>query len=316
MASRAGWMALSVVYVVWGSTYLGMRYAVETLPAFGFAGVRFILAGLLLAVGLLIFKGPAALRLDRRGWILGLLTGFLMVLWGNGLVVVGEEQVSSGLAALLIAALPLFIVIMRRLFGERPVVATIGGVAVGFAGLTVLMLAGTPTGSAGAHGNAWWGPWLVLSAAIGWGMGTMLLSRGPKRENPFAVTVLQLIAGGVYMLFASVIRGEQLNLAAVSPRSWWAFGYLVIAALVALTCYTIALDRLPVSTVATYAYVNPVIAVLLGILLAGERFTPLQGLGGLLVCVAVVVVVRAESRAPKIASGTVRPVWQAAARGD
>ncbi len=198
------------------------------------------------------------------------LSGLLLPAWGNGLVAIGQQQVASGLAALLIAAVPLYIVLLRALTGDRPRMATLLGVGVGVGGLAVLLLAGPAGGSGGVFGNEWWGSWLVLLAGVGWATGTFCTTRLPVPPNPFALAAVQMLVGGAVLLSISLGIGDRLDVAAVTPVAWWAWAYMaVVVALGAFSAYAYALAHLPVSTVATYAYVNPVIAVLLGVLRGG-----------------------------------------------
>jgi len=299
------WIALGVVYVVWGSTYLAIRYMVESMPPLTSAGLRFAVAGVLLGAVLVAVRGWRVLRMTRAQLGTAVLLGFLLPAWGNGLVTVAEQQTASGLAALLIASVPLYIVLLRLLAGDRPRRSTLIGVVVGLAGLAVMLLTGGADGSGGTVGAAWWGPWLVLLAALGWAAGSFAATRMPTPPNPFALTAVEMVAGGVIMVAAGVLTGERLELAAVTAPSWTAWTFLVtVGSIGAFSSYVYVLGRLPVSTVATYAYVNPVIAVLLGVLIAGERFGLAQLLGGALVVAAVVVVIASERRRPPAVGAT------------
>jgi len=300
--TRGGWLAwaaLGVVYVVWGSTYLAIRFTVETMPPLLSAGGRFLASGALLCLAVLVFAGRRGFRMTWRQFGTAALVGVLLPAWGNGLVVVAERHVASGLAALLIASVPLYVVVFRRLIGQRPPPVTLAGVAIGLVGLAVLLLGGP---IAGAHGTAWWGPWLVLLAAFGWACGTVAGSRLPVPPNPVTFSAVGMLVGGAVLGLGGVVRGERVELSEVSTASWLGWVYLVVLGAVAFSAYVYALGRLPVSTVATYAYVNPVIAVLLGIMLADEVFGLAQLGGGLIVLCAVVLVVRAESRAKPTAA--------------
>ncbi|WP_121012588.1 EamA family transporter [Saccharothrix australiensis] len=278
------WAALGVVYVVWGSTYVAIRFTIETIPPLLSAGTRFLAAGLVLA---LVLRGR--MRMTGPQLRTAVLVGLLLPVWGNGLVVVAEQSVSSGLAALLVASVPLYVVLFRRLGGERPPRVTYAGVALGLVGLGVLLLHDV-------GGSTWWGPWLVLLAAFGWALGSYLNGRLPSGD-PFAMSSVEMIVGGLVLTLGGLVAGERFAPAAVSPASWWAWGYLVVfGSLLAFSSYVYVLGKLPVSTVATYAYVNPVIAVLLGVWLADERFGAYQLAGGVLVVLAVGLVVRAERR--------------------
>jgi len=291
------WIALGVVYLVWGSTYLGIRFLIESAPAMLASGARFVGAGLILAAIVAIVAGPGALRFTRPQLVTAALVGLLLPGWGQGLVTVAEHHVSSGLTALLVACMPLYVVLLRRILGERPPRVTLLGVSLGLCGLGVLVLAGAEGGSAGVTGNAWWGPWLVLLAVLGWALGSVASTRLPTPPNPFGLAAVEMMIGGTALAGAGLLAGERWELGATSTSSWISWGYLLVfGSLLAFSSYIYVLGQLPVSTVATYAYVNPVIAVMLGMLLAGERFSLVQLGGGLLVLLAVVLVVRAEQR--------------------
>ncbi len=288
------WVALGIVYVLWGSTYLANRLIIGTVPPLLTGGVRFLIGGALLAIVVVFVAGRTAFRMTRAQLATTALSGVLLPAWGFGLVTLGQQQVSSGLAALLIAVTPLYIVVLRALTGDRPRRATLVGVGVGVAGLALLLLVG-PGGSGGTEGNAAWGPWLILLAALGWATGTFILTRLPVPANPFALAAVQMFVGGAVLFTISLATGERLDVAAVAPVAWWAWAYLsVVVSLGAFSAYAYALASLPVSTVATYAYVNPVIAVLLGTLVVGETFSPLQLAGGAVVLLAVLLVIAAE----------------------
>lgn len=294
------WVALGAVYVFWSSTYLANRFVITDVPPMLAVGLRFAVGGTLLVLVALAVAGPRALRMSRAQLGTTVLSGLLLPGWGNGLVVVAQQHVASGLAALLIAAVPLVIVVLRAATGDRPGSATVLGVGVGAAGLAVLLLAGASGGSGGTVGAAWWGPWVVLLAALGWAAGTFATTRLPVPPSPLGLAAVQVCVGAVVTLAIGLAAGERLDAAAVAPVSWWAWGYLAVVVTVgAFTAYAYALAHLPVSTVATYAYVNPVLAVLLGVLVAGERYTPVQLAGGTVVLGAVVLVILAERRAAR-----------------
>jgi drug/metabolite transporter (DMT)-like permease len=289
------WVALGVVYVLWGSTYLGNRLIIADVPPLLAGGARFLVGGVLLGLVVLAVAGRAAFRMTLGQFGTTALSGLLLPAWGNGLVALAQQQVASGLAALLIAAVPLYIVVLRTFTGDRPRPATLAGVAVGVAGLAILLLAGSSSGSGGVDGNAWWGPWLVLLAGLGWATGTFATTRLPVPANPFALAAVQMFVGGLILTVVSLASGDRLDIGSVSAVAWWAWAYMaVVVSLAAFGAYAFALASLPVSTVATYAYVNPVIAVLLGVLVANERFSPVQLVGGAVVLVAVVLVIAAE----------------------
>ncbi|MFE0702797.1 EamA family transporter [Streptomyces sp. NPDC058872] len=289
----AVWAALGIVYVVWGSTYLGIRIVVETLPPFLSGGARFVTAGLLLAAVVAWRQGVSALKANRRELGSAALVGLLLVLGGNGLVVLAETSVPSGLAALLIAAVPIWVVLLRATLGERPGPGAVGGVLLGFAGLGVLTLPGL-SGEVKIGGVL-----LVLVAALSWSIGSVSSARLTLPANPFTASAYEMLAGGLAALAVALLRGEHHDLdpAAVSGRSWAALAYLIVfGSLIAFTAYAWLLQTAPVSLAATYAYVNPIVAVLLGALVLNEALTWPIALGGVIVVGAVCLIVSTERR--------------------
>lgn len=290
------WASLGVVYVVWGSTYLAIRFSVETMPPLLSAAGRFLASGVLLCLAVLVFAGPRGFRMTWPQFGTAALVGVLLPAWSNGLVAIAELHTASSLTALLIASVPLYVVVLRRLIGQRPPSVTLAGVLVGMAGLAILLLGGSV---AGAQGSTWWGPWLVLLASLGWASGTVAGSRLPVPHNPVTTSAVGMLVGGAVLTATGFAAGERVDLTTVSSHSWFGWAYLVVFGALAFCAYVYALGHLPVSTVTTYAYVNPMIAVLLGFLLADERFGAAQLAGGVVVVFAVVLVVRAEGRAAR-----------------
>ncbi|MGW7315394.1 EamA family transporter [Streptomyces sp. NPDC054854] len=287
----AVWTALALVYVVWGSTYLGIRIVVETMPPFLSAGARFITAGLLLA-GIVAWRsGPAALRATGAQLRSAVLVGLLLILGGNGLVVLAETHVPSGLAALLVASVPMWVVVLRAATGDRPPARTLVGVLVGLAGLAVL----TGPGLSGQVRLS--GVLMVVVAAVLWSLGSFSASKLPLPGNPFTGSAYQMLAGGTGGIVVGLLRGEQhgLDLGAFSTASWVAQAYLVlIGSVVGFTAYAWLLRAAPLSLVSTYAYVNPVVAVALGALILDEALTWPILLGGGIVVAGVGVIVSTE----------------------
>ncbi|MCX4691234.1 EamA family transporter [Streptomyces sp. NBC_01408] len=289
----AVWTALALVYVVWGSTYLGIRIVVQTMPPFLSAGVRFITAGLLLAAVVAWRYGPAALKATPAQLRSTVVVGLLLILGGNGLVVLAETSVPSGLAALLVAAVPMWVVVLRAGTGDRPPLRTLGGVLVGLAGLAVLTLPGL-SGAVRLSGVL-----LVVAASVLWSLGSFSASKLTLPGNPFTGSAYQMLAGGVGAVLVGLLRGEHRGLdpAAFSTASWLALGYLVLfGSLVGFTAYVWLLQAAPLSLVSTYAYVNPVVAVALGWLILDEALTWPIVLGGAIVVAAVGVIVSTERK--------------------
>ncbi|MFI9326702.1 EamA family transporter [Kitasatospora sp. NPDC052868] len=292
----AVWVALALVYVVWGSTYLAIRIALETMPSFLSAGARFLCAGLLLAGFVAVRRGPAELRVSLPQLGSSALVGGLLLTGGNGLVVLGENSIPSGLAALLVAAVPLWMVLLTATVGERPKPVELAGVLLGLAGLVVL--------SAPAIGGdiAPVGVIAVICATLTWSAGSFAAKRIPMPASVLAASAYQMLAGGLGNVLIGLARGEEhgLNLAEVSGRSWLALGYLVLAgSLVGYTAYAWLLKSAPLTLVATYAYVNPVVAVLLGWLVLAEPLTGPTLAGGAIVVAGVCLVVSVSRRPAK-----------------
>ena len=287
------WTCLGIVYVVWGSTYLGIRVVDETMPPLLTSGVRFLLAGAIVYLVLLVRRGPGELRVTREQLASCALIGTLLVAGGNGLVMLGELHVPSGVAALIIASVPLWVVLYRRVGGERVPRATLAGVALGFTGVALLLLPGGSGGDVRLLSLL-----LVCLAAPCWALGSYLSGRRTLPADPFLSTALQMMIGGGVTLLAGAARGELggLDPSTFSDRSLVSFAYLVaIGSLVAFTAYVWLLQHAPISKVATYAYVNPVIAILLGWAILSEEITASIVAGAVVVVASVATIVRKES---------------------
>lgn len=284
--------ALLVVYVVWGSTYLAIRVVVEEAPPLAGMGARFVAAGLVLAA-LLRLRGRS-LRITPRQLAGAAALGALLPLGGNGLVAVGEDLgAPSGIAALLVAAVPLWVILLRLSAGERPRSLTVVGVVLGFLGLAWLVLAGKDA-VGGSYSLLAAG--LIVAATLFWSYGSFIQPRLPLPSDVFVVTVWEMLTGGLMMLALGYAMGERLSLD-YSARVLTAWTYLVLfGSVLAFTAYVWLLANAPVSLVATYAYVNPVVAVLLGWLILDEPVTAAIVVGGGIVVAAVALVIRSERR--------------------
>ncbi|HEX9945667.1 MAG TPA: EamA family transporter [Thermoanaerobaculia bacterium] len=262
-------LALGAVYLIWGSTYLAIRFAIETIPPFLMAGARYLTAGALL-YGWARWRGAPRPRLVH--WRSAVLIGAFLLLAGNGGVVWSEQRIDSGLTALLISTEPLWIVLLvwLRTGRRRPDARVLAGLALGFAGL-VMLVRPSPSGGVDPLGAA-----VLLGASMSWAWGSMYGQRAPLPSSPLAATGMQMLGGGALLLLASLVTGEPARFvpAAVSLRSWLCLAYLIVfGALVAFTAYSWLLRVAPPVLVSTYAYVNPVVAVILGWALAGEPLT-------------------------------------------
>lgn len=288
-------VALGTVYLVWGSTYLAIKYVVEGgLPPFLAMGTRFLLAGLVLTAAILLVRGRAAFSVTRAQLVTAAICGLFLLVGGNGLVAVAEQDVDSGLAALLIAGTPLWVVLLRAVLRDRPSAATVAGLLLGLAGVVVLLLPGV-------HGAADLGPLLLVClSSLLWSCGTVLATRRPMPADPFVTTVVEMAVGGTAMVLLGSAGGEwgRLRLAGTEPSSWIAFAYLVlVGSVLGYSAYVWLLARAPLSLATTYAYVNPAVAVALGALFLAEPLTAEVLIGGAVIIVAVAWVITAESRA-------------------
>jgi drug/metabolite transporter (DMT)-like permease len=218
--------------------------------------------------------------------------GVLLLTGGNGGVAVAEQTVPSGLAALLVAEVPLWLVCLRLLARDTPRRATTAGTALGFVGIAILALPGSHPA-----GTALWGILLIIGATLCWSSGTFATPRVGMPSNPFVAATYEMVTAGVVLLVAGAAAGEpgRVHLAAVPPRAWLALAYLIVfGSLVAFSAYVWLLRNAPLSLVATYAYVNPVVAVILGALILGEQVTAPILIGGAVVVAGVGLVVSVE----------------------
>jgi drug/metabolite transporter (DMT)-like permease len=289
-------VALGAVYLIWGSTYLAIRFAIETIPPFLMAGCRYLTAGALI-YGWSRLRGAPRPTLIQ--WRSALILGAFLLLIGNGGVVWAEQHVDSGLAALLISTEPLWIVLLVWLQTgrKRPDWRVVTGLVLGFIGLVMLVRPGS--GSVNALGAA-----VLGLASLCWAWGSLYGQRAPLPSSPLAATGMQMLSGGAWLILASTLSGEpsRFALAAVSVKSLLALGYLIVfGAIVAFTAYVWLLRVAPPVLVSTYAYVNPVVAVLLGWLFAGEPLTGKTLAAAAVILTGVALISSAQGRrsAPK-----------------
>ncbi len=294
--ARSGlfWLALWTIYLVWGSTYLAIRVMVETMPPLLGAGIRFFLAGAILYLVLAVRRRRILLPISGGELLAAAVVGTLLLLGGNGLVTVAEQDVPSGLAALIFASIPLWVILLRLVARERIGRATLGGVAVGFLGVAILVLPGDRPGSAPL-----WGLLLLVVAAALWASGSFASTRLRLPADQFVSTAAPMIAAGALMIVSGLAAGEgsKFHVSSFSTRSLAGLAYLTfIGSLLAFTAYVWLLQNAPLSTVATYAYVNPLVAVVLGWAILSEELTFTVLLATVVIVAAVAFVVWRESR--------------------
>ena len=279
------WIALWTVYVIWGSTYLAIAIAVEDLPPLLAVSTRFLAAGGILAAWL-AWRRRSSLRITRAELGAAALIGVLLP-GANAVLFFAERDVPTGLASLIIASVPLWVVLLRLMARERLSGAVIASVLVGFAGVAVLL---RPSGGASAAGLA-----LCLLSALMWATGSFLSSRRPLPPDPIAATSYEMLCGGAVMLPLGLATMHSFDVSGSSAAAWL---YLVVfGSLVGYTAYVWLLAHAPLGTVATYAYVNPIVAIGLGFLFRDEELTPQILLGAAIVVASVAVVVRREAPA-------------------
>ena len=292
------WLGMLVLYVVWGSTYLGIAIAVDTIPPFLMAAVRFLLAGAILLAWSIAREGRSFVRPSRREWRDSAIVGALLLAGGNGLVAFGEGTVPSGIAALLVALMPVWVAILGGIFlGDRLPRLAVIGIAVGFAGVAILV---GPSAVGGAGALDPLGLGACLLAPIAWAAGSLFASRrAALPSRPLVATGLQMSLGGLVLAVMAALSGELATFdpAAVTRDSLLAFAYLtVIGSILAFTVYGWMLRAAPLPLVATYAYVNPVVAVILGWLVLGEAIDPRSVLAGAVIVFGVALIITARGR--------------------
>lgn len=289
------WTAMWVVYLVWGSTYLGTAVLGESIPPLLGVGVRYLLAGGLLLAFVAVWR-PGALRISAVELRTCIFLGVSMMAFSLGVLALALRYVPTGVAALLVSVVPIWVVIVRLIAGERPNWRTLVGVGVGFGGVALMLAPGGGTSPHGGEGELLiWSAMIVISSGV-WAWTSW---KAPKLKGPthtVTANTYQLLIGGVALVVAGLVIGERWDVGTVTARSLWALVYLVVVgSLVAWTAFSWVLRNVPVSLGSTYAYVNPVVAVLLGVLFYGEDISADVVVGCTVVLAGVILVVRGES---------------------
>lgn len=288
-------LGFAAIYLIWGSTYLGIRVAVETMPPFLMAAVRFAIAG----GGLLAFlKWRGAAWPTVRQWRANAVIGTFLLLGGNGLVAWSEQYLPSGITALLIGVGPLFIVLTEWAWpgGTRPTALTLGALALGFVGVAWLAAPWESSGQGRLDVPA---VIAILSACLFWGIGSIYSRHAKHGADPLLASALQMIGGAVALGLVALLHGDlaRLSIGAIAPRSWLALGYLIgIGSLVGFSTFVWLMKHAPPARVATYAYVNPIVAVFLGWLLLGEPINSRTVVASAIIVAAVAIITTQKAR--------------------
>lgn len=289
-SSRSAYLAWVAVCVLWGTTYLAIRIALDTIPPLIMAGFRWTIAG---SIILLFLRIRGEEIPPPSHWPAMLVLGVLLMGFGNGCVVWAEQTIPSGLTAVLVASVTFWMVGVERFMRDADSVSRrrIVGLLVGFGGIVLLVW---PELTLGTSRSFLFGVFATQLACLGWAIGSSYSRRRHANENVLAAAALQMLFGGLVLSVAGLVRGEWAVLA-FSPRTFSALVYLIVAGSIAgFSAYAYALKYLPVATVSLYAYVNPVIAVILGTLILGEPFSARIAVAGIIVLIGMALVRRSE----------------------
>jgi drug/metabolite transporter (DMT)-like permease len=295
--------AFAALYLIWGSTYLGILFAIRSIPPLLMAGTRFLLAGILLYAGARISGEP---RSSRAEWRTALVVGACLLLGGNGGVTLSEQYVPSGLAALLVATVPIYIAVLSWLFGmsKRPSAITWAGLIGGFVGVGVLIGPALRFSATSDKPHAWIGMSILLCSSLIWSAGSLYSRRAKNAPSPFLAAGQQMLCGGALLTIAGIATGElrHFSLRHVTTQSLVAFIYLVlIGGIIGYVSYAWLLRYCDPAKVATYAYVNPIVAVLLGAAFAGEKLDGRTLVAAALIIGSVALVITAQGIIPRCA---------------
>ena len=294
--------AFAALYLIWGSTYLGIRFAIESIPPLLMAGTRFFLAGVIM-YAIALWQGTP--KSSFAEWRSAFIVGACLLFCGNGSVTIAEQWVASGLASLLVATVPIYIALLAWFTraAPRPRPAVLLGLAAGFVGVGILVGPALSAPPAGGSQHAGLGMLILLFGSLLWSIGSLYSRRARNSASPFLSSAQTMLCGGGLMIIAGLAHGEArgFHFNQVNARSIGAFTYLVlIGAVVGYTAYIWLLRHCDPSKVATYAYVNPIVAVLLGALFAGETFTLRSTVAAAIIVGSVAIVITAQQSREKI----------------
>jgi len=282
--------SLAIIYFVWASTYVGTAFVVEEIDPYTGSGFRFILAGLLLFLFIIITKGPKALLVTKKQIRNAMFIGFILIGLSSPLLGVAAQQISSGLIALLVAMTPIFIAILRFIFGDIPSIKTILGIVIGFTGVIVVLVIPTVSNNLFII--------ICLISNVVWAIGSFWSQKIELPKSPLTTAAIQTLFGGMCAVLIGALRGERTSsfFSASESETWIAFIYISVMGAIAYSAYAFLLVNTPISLVATHAFVNPVVAIFLGNLLRNEKISLSIILSGAIVVVGIALVVLGEKK--------------------
>ena len=291
-------IGLGIMYIAWGTTYIGIAFTIETMPPLISMSFRFVAASLALFVFIGFRSGWNALRISRKEMTSAVFLGVLMLGTGLGTMAFAEKVVPIGVASLIVAAMPIWTALFRTLDNDRPKISSLVGIVGGLIGIGIIMLPGHTIArpdSGGQNVTLWM--FIILFGNLCWSLGSFIAPRMETPSNPLILSTYEMAGAGVALFVAGMIHQESISdFMDASSRSWSGWFYLVtVGSLIGYTVYTWLLENAPITLVSTYAYVNPIVAVALGIVIFNETLTPNILIGGFIVIVSVAIVVAVES---------------------
>ena len=283
-------VSLGIIYFVWASTYVGTAFVVEEVDPYTGSGFRFMTAGMLIILFVIITKGPRALKINKKQVINAIFIGFILIGLASPLLGVSAQHISSGLIALLVAMTPIFIAILRFIFGDIPSLKTIIGIVVGFGGVIIVLVIPTVENNLFII--------ICLVSNVIWAIGSFWSQRIELPESPLTTAAIQTFFGGMCAILIGILRGEDTStfFNASESETWIAFLYISVMGAIAYSAYAFLLVNTPISLVATHAFVNPIIALFLGNLLRNEKISTSIIVSGTVVVCGIALVVLGEKR--------------------
>jgi drug/metabolite transporter (DMT)-like permease len=283
-------VSLGIIYFVWASTYVGTAFVVEEVDPYTGSGFRFMTAGMLIILFVIITKGPRALKINKKQVINAMFIGFILIGLASPLLGVSAQHISSGLIALLVAMTPIFIAILRFIFGDIPSLKTIIGIVVGFGGVIIVLVIPTVENNLFII--------ICLISNVIWAIGSFWSQRIELPESPLTTAAIQTFFGGMCAILIGILRGEDTStfFNASESETWIAFLYISVMGAIAYSAYAFLLVNTPISLVATHAFVNPIIALFLGNLLRNEKISTSIIVSGTVVVCGIALVVLGEKR--------------------